>query len=194
MTTTTEITTVEVAKAAVVTVEEETTVTTIEVVEAMEIPDKTNIEIKNTLINCRILMISIITKEKEWSMQMQAASEKKGSRKIEASSIIREEEVEEVVEVVGTGITLEMTTKMLKHLEKEWHPTSNMSIRIIEATIIVEAEVVVKEITIEAAITVEKTEVTIVETTTMIQDKTTGKMILTRSHIMNLRKISNKKK
>jgi len=178
----------------VVTVEEETTVTTIEVVEAMEIPDKTNIEIKNTLINCRILMISIITKEKEWSMQMQAASEKKGSRKIEASSIIREEEVEEVVEVVGTGITLEMTTKMLKHLEKEWHPTSNMSIRIIEATIIVEAEVVVKEITIEAAITVEKTEVTIVETTTMIQDKTTGKMILTRSHIMNLRKISNKKK
>jgi len=170
----------------------ETTVTTIEVA-AMVIPDKTNIEIKNTLINCKILMISIITKEKEWSMQMQVVSEKKVNRRTEAFSIIPEEEVEEVVEVVGTEIMPETTIKTLKLLEKEWLPTSNMNIQIIVATTIVVAEVVVKETTIEVVITVVITESTIV-TTTMNRDKMIGKTILTRSHIMNLRKISSKKK
>lgn len=197
-------TTIEVTTTLQVTVETvvEITVTTIEVAD-MVILDKTNIAIKNTQINCKILMTSIIMKAKEWNMQMPEESKNKVVRKIKAFSTIHQEEEETeavVVEVVGIEIMPGMTIKTQKLLEKAWLPTSNMSIQIIEATtieatvVVVEGttNVVITEVTIEVTIEV-KIEVTIV-TIIMIQDKTIGKMILTRSPIMNLRKISNKKK
>jgi len=191
--------------AVVTEAEVEITETTIEVeVADMVILDKTNIEIKNTQINCKILMTSIIMKAKEWNMQMSKASKNKVvSRRIEAFSTINqeEEETEAVIEeVVGIEIMQGTTIKTQKLLAKAWLPTSNMSIQIIEATttIVVATVVVVKGTTIVVVvITAVKTEVTIevkIVTIIMIQDKTIGKMILTRSHIMNLRKISSKKK
>lgn len=201
---TTEITTTPLV-AAETEAEVEITVTTIEVeVADMVILDKTNIAIKNIQINCKILMTSIIMKAKEWNTQMSEVSKNKViSKKIEAFSTINQEEeaIEAVIEeVVGIEIMPGTTTKTQKLSAKAWLPTSNMSIQIIEATttIVVATVVAVTGTTIVVVvIAAVKTEVTIevkIVTIIMIQDKTIGKMILTRSHIMNLRKISSKKK
>ena len=200
--TTIEITTIQLVMAETV----EIIVTTTIEVEMVVVIDTINqittkIEIKSTLINCKTLMTSIIMKVKEWSMPML----KKDNNKIEAFSTISQEEEEvevEVVEAVGsTEITPGTTIKTQKLLEKVWLPTSNMSIQIIEvvvATIVANAaveETIIPEVTIEVKIEV----ITVVTTETIViiimsQEITIGKMILTRSHIMNLRKISNKKR
>jgi len=156
---------------------------------------------------------------KGWNMRR----EKERIRcKIEGFLIIRAlgdvevEEIEEEVveEAVGSiEITPGTTTKMPKLSAKVWLQTSNMSIQIIEvmAATIVATEAAAEETittgTIIVVVTIvviieEITEVITEETIVIIEviiktmtlEITIEKMILTRSHIMNLRKISNKKK
>jgi hypothetical protein len=83
------------------------------------------IEIRNIQINCKILMISIIMRVKEWRMQV-VISKIKGSLTIRMED--NEVEEEEEVEVVVIEIMLGTKTKTQKLLEKEWHQTSNMNI------------------------------------------------------------------
>lgn len=203
MTTTIEITTIQLVMVVTVEIIVTTTIE-VEMVVIVTINQiSTKIEIQSTLINCKTLMTSIIMKVKEWSMPML----KKDNNKIEAFSTIskEEEEVEvevEVVEAVGsTEIMSGMTIKTQKLLEKAWLPTSNMSIQIIEVV----APTIVANVAVEETITPEVTIVVKIEVITevtietiviiiMSQEIMIGKMILTRSHIMNLRKISNKKR
>ena len=205
MTTTIEITTIQLVMVVTVEIIVTTTIE-VEMVVIVTINQiSTKIEIKSTLINCKTLMTSIIMKVKEWSMPML----KKDNNKIEAFSTISQEEEEvevEVVEAVGsTEITPGTTIKTQKLLEKVWLPTSNMSIQIIEvvvATIVANEaveETITPEVTIEETIVVTIEVITVVTTETIViiimsQEITIGKMILTRSHIMNLKKISNKKR
>ena len=205
-----EITTIQLVMVVMVATVEIIVTTTIEVEMVVIVTINqisTKIEIKSTLINCKTLMTSIIMKVKEWSMPML----KKDNNKIEAFSTISQEEEEvevevEVVEAVGsTEITPGTTIKTQKLLEKVWLPTSNMSIQIIEvavATIVANEaveETITPEVTIEETIEVTIEVITVVKIETIViiimsQEITIGKMILTRSHIMNLRKISNKKR
>jgi hypothetical protein len=83
------------------------------------------IEIRNIQINCKILMISIIMRVKEWRMQV-VISKIKGSLTIRMED--NEVEEEEEVEVVVIEIMLGTKIKTQKLLEKEWHQTSNMNI------------------------------------------------------------------
>tara|TARA_B110000285_G_C15040573_1_gene571598 strand:+ start:338 stop:910 length:573 start_codon:yes stop_codon:yes gene_type:complete len=151
----------------------------------------TKIVIRNIQINCKILMISITMREKEWNTQVVKNRRIKGSLIIQIETI---EEEEEEVEEVGRETMPGTTIKTLKLLEKAWLQTFNMNIQIIEAVVKIAAAEVVEETTT----TVETIEATLETTTVLITSKiletTIGKMILTRSHIMNLRKISSKKK
>ena len=172
------------------TVEMEIIVTTTLEVEVNVVVVITKIDIRNIQINCKILMISITMREKEWNTQVVKNKKIEGSLIIQIETI--EEEEEEVVEV-GIETMPGTTIKTLKLLEKAWLQTSNMNIQIIEAVAKIVAEVV--EETTTTVETIEATiETTIVVITSKILETTIGKMILTRSHIMNLRKISSKKK
>ena len=160
---------------------------------------------------------------KEWNMRREKERIRckiEGFLIIRALGDEEVEEIEEEVveEAVGSiEITPGTTTKMPKLLVKVWLQTSNMSIQIIEvmAATIVAIEAVAEEtittgtiivvaiIVVTIAVIIEEITEVITEETiviieviikTMILEITIEKMILTRSHIMNLRKISNKKK
>lgn len=169
----------------------------IEVVTEAAIVITTETETQNILINCRILMISITMRVKEWTQM------KKDKIK-DFLTIKTEEEVEEEEEMVAIEIMPGMIIRTLKLLEKEWPQTSNMNIPIIGVVVPIIVAVDVEEVeTTTTAITetiviiviivITATTVIIVIIKTILEI-TIEKTILIKSHIMNLRKISSKKK
>jgi len=169
----------------------------IEVVTEAAIVITTETETQNILINCRILMISITMRVKEWTQM------KKDKIK-DFLTIKTEEEVEEEEEMVAIEIMPGMIIRTLKLLEKECPQISNMNIPIIGVVVPIIVAVDVEEVeTTTTAITetiviiviivITATTVIIVIIKTILEI-TIEKTILIKSHIMNLRKISSKKK
>jgi len=166
----------------------------IEVVTEAAIVITTETETQNILINCRILMISITMRVKEWTQM------KKDKIK-DFLTIKTEEEVEEEEEMVAIEIMPGMIIRTLKLLEKEWPQTSNMNIPIIGVVVPTIVAVDVEEVETTTTAITETIVIIVITATTVIiviiktiLEITIEKTILIKSHIMNLRKISSKKK
>jgi len=166
----------------------------IEVVTEAAIVITTETETQNILINCRILMISITMRVKEWTQM------KKDKIK-DFLTIKTEEEVEEEEEMVAIEIMPGMIIRTLKLLEKEWPQISNMNIPIIGVVVPIIVAVDVEEVETTTTAITETIVIIVITATTVIiviiktiLEITIEKTILIKSHIMNLRKISSKKK